>query len=146
MIIRWFIIIILSLCLVLWKGIKVLHCCISLQHHSCCFCLSISPDFIYIYIALTILCFIVVANASIKIYYPCCVSHHIFIYSFNMLILLCLIDPSQCAFNLASKSKCSTSLVNSWVTYICHGFDWNLWFRTRYYLCEICMFLLFVSL
>jgi len=49
---------------------------------------------LYIYIALTILCFIVVANASTKIYYPCCVSHHIFIYSFNMLILLCFIDPS----------------------------------------------------
>jgi len=73
--------------------------------------------FIYLF-ALTILYFIVIANASTKIYYPCRVSHHIFIYCFNMLILLCFIDPSRCASHLASKSKYSTSLVDSWVTFI----------------------------
>jgi hypothetical protein len=65
------------------------------------------------FVALTILCFIVIANASKKIYYPCCVSHCFFTYSFNVLILLCFIDLSRRASRLVSKSKHSTSLVNS---------------------------------
>jgi hypothetical protein len=30
-----------------------------------------------LFFALTILCFIIIVNVSMKIYYPCCVNHHI---------------------------------------------------------------------